>query len=62
MDSDDDFNSVASGSEDGFGEDVDSSVDFGAGAFGLTPLPYLHSKYRCRILMLSRLRCGLHRR
>lgn len=31
MDSDDDMNSVLSGSEDGFGEDADSSVDFGAG-------------------------------
>lgn len=31
MDSDDEVNSFGSGSEDGFGEDQDSSVDFGAG-------------------------------
>lgn len=32
MDSDDDFNSVMSGSDDGFGDDdQDSSVDFGGG-------------------------------
>lgn len=35
MDSDDDVNSVMSGSDDGFGEDQDSSVDFGAGKLGL---------------------------
>lgn len=31
MDSDDDFNSLASGSEMDFDADEDSSVDFGAG-------------------------------
>jgi len=33
MDSDDDMNSVMSGSDDGFGEDQDSSVDFDGGGF-----------------------------
>ena len=31
MDSDDDMHSVLSGSDDGFDDDQDSSVDFGAG-------------------------------
>lgn len=31
MDSDEEVNSIMSGSDDGFGEDMDSSVDFGAG-------------------------------
>ena len=34
MDSDDDMQSVLSGSDDGFGEDQDSSVDFDAGMCG----------------------------
>lgn len=36
MDSDDEMNSVMSGSDDGFGEDQDSSVDFGKFIFILT--------------------------
>jgi len=31
MESDEEVNSIMSGSEDGFGEDMDSSVDFDAG-------------------------------
>jgi len=34
MDSDDDMQSIMSGSDDGFGEDQDSSVDFDAGMLG----------------------------
>jgi len=33
MDSDEEVNSIMSGSDDGFGEDMDSSVDFDAGEF-----------------------------